>query len=381
MFGKRITLFRLLGFEVKLDLSWLIIAVLISWSLARAVFPAYFEGLSATSYWLMGIAGALGLFVSVVIHEFCHSIVARRFGLAMKGITLFIFGGVAEMEEEPKDAKTEFFMALAGPLASVVLAGVFYGLTALSSGLSWPIQLTGVLAYLWPINLVLAAFNLIPAFPLDGGRVLRSALWAITGRLRWATKISSTIGSGFGLLIIIVGIIFFFRGDLFGGIWWFLIGMFVRNASQGSYRQLVTRDLLEGEKVSRFMATDPVTVPYYISLEQLVEDYVYVHHHKMYPVVQEEELVGCITTRMIKEIAREEWSQNTVKATSTPCSKENTIGPDVEAIEALNRMRKSGNSRLMVIEEGRLVGILALKDLLEFLALKLELEGQALARS
>ena len=375
MFGKRITLFRLLGFEVKIDLSWLIIAVLITWSLARAVFPAYFEGLSGATYILMGIVGALGLFSSIVVHEFSHSLVARRFGLPMKGITLFIFGGVAEMEKEPPTAKAEFFMAIAGPAASVILGGILYGITVLGARSGWPSPIIGVLAYLWSINLVLAAFNLLPAFPLDGGRVLRSALWGFTGRLAWATRIASLIGSGFGFLLIAMGVVTIVRGDFVGGIWWFLIGMFVRNAAQASYRQLVTRRLLEGEPVRRFMERNPVAVPYHISVEQLVEGYVYKHHFKMYPVVQEERLVGCVTTRDVKTISRDQWDQHTVKEVSTACSSENTISPDADATEALALMSRSGNSRLMVVEGERLVGIIALKDLLEFLSLKMDLEG------
>jgi len=381
MFGKRITLFRLLGFEVKIDLSWLIIAVLITWSLARAVFPAYFEGLSATTYVLMGIVGALGLFTSIVVHEFSHSLVARRFGLSMKGITLFIFGGVAEMEKEPPTAKAEFFMAIAGPAASVILGGILYGVTVLGAQSGWPDPIIGVLSYLWSINLVLAAFNLLPAFPLDGGRVLRSALWGFTGRLAWATRIASFIGSGFGFLLIAMGVVTIVRGDFVGGIWWFLIGMFVRNASQTSYRQLVTRRLLEGEPVRRFMERNPVTVPYYISIEQLVEEYVYKHHFKMYPVVQEERLVGCVSTRDVKAIPREQWDQYTVKEVSTTCSSENTIASDADATDALALMSRTGNSRLMVVEGDRLGGIIVLKDLLEFLSLKMDLEGKALDRT
>ncbi len=380
MFGKRITLFKLLGFEVKIDVSWLIIAVLITWSLARAVFPSYFQGLSGTTYVLMGVVGALGLFSSIVVHEFSHSLVARRFGLSMKGITLFIFGGVAEMEEEPPTAKAEFFMAIAGPLASVILGGILYGITVLGARSGWPNPIIGVLSYLWSINLVLAAFNLLPAFPLDGGRVLRSALWGFTGRLAWATRIASLIGSGFGFLLIAMGVVTIVRGDFVGGIWWFLIGMFVRNAAQTSYRQLVTRQLLEGEPVRRFMEGNPVTVPYHISVEQLVEDYVYKHHFKMYPVVQEEKLVGCVTTRDVKMIPREEWDQHTVKEVSTACSPENTIASDADATDALALMSRTGNSRLMVVDGERLVGIIALKDLLEFLSLKMDLEGKALER-
>ena len=380
MFGKRITLFRLLGFEVKIDLSWLIIAVLITWSLARAVFPAYFKELSGTTHVLMGIVGALGLFTSIVVHEFSHSLVARRFGLPMKGITLFIFGGVAEMEEEPPTAKAEFLMAIAGPGASVIVGGILYGITVLGARSGWPDAVIGVLSYLWSINLVLAAFNLLPAFPLDGGRVLRSVLWGVTGRLGWATRIASLIGSGFGFLLIALGVVFFIRGQFVNGIWWFLIGTFVRNASQTSYQRLVTRRLLEGEPVRRFMEENPVTVPYYISVAQLVENYIYKYHFKMYPVVQEEKLVGCITTRAVKAIPRQEWDQHTVKEASTTCSSENTIASDADATDALALMSQTGNSRLMVVDKDRLVGIIALKDLLEFLSLKMDLEGRAFER-
>jgi len=380
MFGKRITLFKLLGFEVRLDLSWLIIAVLVTWSLARAVFPAYFENLSILTYWWMGIVGALGLFLSVIVHEFAHSLVARRFGLHMKGITLFIFGGVAEMADEPPSAKAEFFMAIAGPATSVLLGLLLLGITALGGWAGWTKPVLGVLSYLWAINLVLAAFNLLPAFPLDGGRVLRAALWGWTKQLRQATRIASLVGSGFGILLIGVGVFNIIRGDFVGGIWWFLIGMFVRSASQGSYQQLLVRQVLAGEPVRRFMVTDPVTVPYYISVEQLVEDYIYKHHFKMYPVVQEDKLVGCVSTREVKEIPRSEWDQHTVKEISKSCTGENTIPPDTDATAALALMNRTRNSRLMVVEDGRLLGIIALKDLLRFLSLKLDLEGKETER-
>jgi Zn-dependent protease len=376
MFGKRITLFKLLGFEVRLDLSWLIIAVLVTWSLARAVFPAYFENLSILTYWWMGIIGALGLFLSVIVHEFAHSLVARRFGLLMKGITLFIFGGVAEMADEPPSAKAEFFMAIAGPLTSVLLGLILFGVTALGGWAGWSKPVLGVLSYLWSINLVLAGFNLLPAFPLDGGRVLRAALWGWTKRLRRATRIASLIGSGFGILLIGVGVFNIIRGDFVSGIWWFLIGMFVRSASQGSYQQLLVRQVLAGEPVRRFMVTEPVTVPYYISVGQLVEDYIYKHHFKMYPVLQEDRLIGCVSTREVKEIPRSEWDQHTVKEISKSCTGENTIPPNADAMAALALMNRTHNSRLMVVEDSHLLGIIALKDLLRFLSLKLDLEGK-----
>jgi Zn-dependent protease/CBS domain-containing protein len=375
MFGNRIKLFKLLGFEVRVDWSWIIIAVLIAWSLSKGLFPSYYKNLSTQTYWWMGIIGALGLFLSIIVHEFSHSLVARRYGLPMKGITLFIFGGVAEMEDEPRSAKVEFMMAIAGPLSSILIALIFYGIHAAGkqAGLAEPIN--GVVGYLAWINAILAGFNLLPAFPLDGGRVLRSILWGVKKNLRWATYISSRIGSGFGILLIVLGVIQVFRGNFVGGMWWFLIGMFLQGAAKASYQQLLTRRALEGEPISRFMKSDAVTVPPSISLEQLVEDYIYRYHFKMFPIVEEHgRLLGCVTTKQIREIPREEWSRRTVGDIASQCTPENTIGPQADAMKALSIMKQTGNSRLMVVEGGRLVGIIALKDLLELLSLKVELE-------
>jgi len=375
MFGNRIKLFKLLGFEVRIDWSWIIIAILIVWSLSKGLFPYYYKGLSTQTYWWMGIIGAAGLFVSIIVHEFSHSLVARRYGLAMKGITLFIFGGVAEMAEEPPSAKAEFMMAIAGPLSSILIALIFYGIHAAGkqAGLAEPIN--GVVGYLAWINAILAGFNLLPAFPLDGGRVLRSILWGVKKNLRWATYVSSRIGSGFGILLIVLGVIQVFRGNFVGGMWWFLIGMFLQGAAKASYQQLLTRRALEGEPISRFMKTDAVTVAPSISLEHLVEDYIYKYHFKMFPVVEDHDrLLGCVTTKQIKEIPREEWSRRTVGDVASQCTPENTIGPHADAMKAVAIMKQTGNSRLMVVEGGRLVGIIALKDVLELLSLKVELE-------
>jgi len=374
MFGKRINLFKLLGFEVKVDLSWIIIAVLVAWSLSTGLFPFHYKGLPTHVYWLMGIFGAVGLFLSIIVHEFSHSLVARKYGMPMKGITLFIFGGVAEMGDEPPSAKAEFHIAIVGPISSLLIALIFYGLFKAGEigGLSNPIN--GVLGYLAMINAILGGFNLIPAFPLDGGRVLRAILWGLKGNLRWASRIASTTGSAFGIGLIVVGFINVLMGSFISGMWWFLIGMFIRSAAQGSYQQLLTRRNLEGETVRRFMKTDPVAVPPSISLKELVEDYIYKFHFKMYPVVDDHELLGCITTKEVKQVSRDNWGHTPVGEMVDPCSTENTISPDADATEALSAMNRSGASRLMVVENSRLVGIIALKDLLNFLSLRVELD-------
>ncbi|MDO9532344.1 MAG: site-2 protease family protein [Deltaproteobacteria bacterium] len=367
-------LFKLFGFEVKIDLSWLVIAVLVTWSLAKGAFPAWYPNLTPETYWIMGVVGALGLFVSIVAHEFCHSLVARQYGMNMKGITLFIFGGVAEMGDEPPTAKAEFMMAIAGPLSSMAIGAVFYLVYRGGEAGGWSTPVNAVTYYLCYINLILAAFNLLPAFPLDGGRVLRSILWGAKDNLRWATRVSSSIGSAFGLGLIFLGVLQFINGNVIGGVWMFLIGMFLRNAAQISYQQLLVRKALEGEPVRRFMTPHPVTVPDSITVAQLVEDYIYKYHHKMFPVMSGDKLAGCITTRQVKDIPREAWDRETIREAASPCSDENTISPDTDAVKALAMMNQSAASRLLVVENGRLVGIVSLKDLLDFFSLKVELE-------
>lgn len=377
MFGRRITLFKLLGFEVRLDASWIVIAFLLTWSLAMGIFPAAYPGLPLRAYWWMGVAGALGLFGSIIIHELSHSLVARRFGLQMKGITLFIFGGVAEMESEPASPTAEFLMAIAGPVASILLGFVFYAI-ARAEQRSWPINVVAVLAYLAWINWVLAVFNMIPAFPLDGGRVLRSAIWKWKGDLPRATWIASQIGAGFGILLMAFAFWQLLFGNFIGAIWYFLIGMFLRNASLMSYRQLLFRLALEGEPVRRFMRADPVTVTPDLSLRQLVDDYIYRYHFKMFPVVtdQEHHLAGCVSTKEVKEFPREEWDRHTVQEVMKPCSPDNTVSPDEDAAKVLSTMSKTGLSRLVVADKDRVLAIVSLKDLVNYLADKLDLEGR-----
>ena len=242
------------------------------------------------------------------------------YGLPMKGITLFIFGGVAEMEDEPQNAKTELLMAIAGPISSVVLGGVFLLLHRAIAAGNWSRPAAGVLQYLGWLNIVLAVFNMLPAFPLDGGRVLRSILWSIKGDLRWSTRIASAIGSGIGMLLIILGLVTFISGGFIAGIWYFLIGMFIRGAAQVSYRQVLVRKALGGEPISRFMQTNPVTVPPSISVRDLVDDYFYRFHYKMFPVSTDGNLAGCITSRQVMSIPREEWERRSVQDVLVPCS-------------------------------------------------------------
>ncbi|MFP3868363.1 MAG: site-2 protease family protein [Desulfobacteraceae bacterium] len=374
MFQNRVKLFELLGFQVNIDISWIIIAVLVTWSLSVGLFPYLYEGLPTQTYWIMGIVGALGLFFSIIVHEFSHSLVARSYGMPMKGITLFIFGGVAEMGEEPPSPRAEFMMAIVGPITSMVLALIFYVIYNFGHQIGWSVAIIGVVGYLAMINAILAGFNILPAFPLDGGRVLRSILWGWKNNLRWATRISSRIGSGFGIVLIFLAVLQVLNGNFIAGMWWFLIGMFLRGAAQMSYQQVLARQTLEGEPVRRFMQPNPITVTSSTTVKDLVEDYVYKYHFKMFPVVDNDQLKGCITTKQVKAIPREQWSQKTVGEVANPCSDQNTISPETDAIQALALMNRTESSRLMVTENGRLMGVISLKDLMGLLSLKVELE-------
>jgi len=369
-------LFSLFGFEVKLDLSWLLLALLISWSLGAGVFPVEYPDLPRRVYAWMGIACAIGVFFSIVFHEFSHSFVARQFGMPIKGITLFIFGGVAEMESEPPGPKSEFLMAVAGPLASFLLAFLFSGVESLAVTNGWPISVIGVCDTMAYINVVVAIFNLVPAFPLDGGRMLRAVLWYRKNDMRAATHISSRIGSGFGIVLMLLGGFAFIQGNYIGGMWWFLIGIFLRSAAAASYQQLVVQEILKGQPVRNFMQHDPIVVPPSISIEDWVENYVYHHHFKMFPVVRESTLLGCISIEKIRQIPRGDWQRTTVFEAMEPVSDDNTVSADAETSGLLSTMvRPDTRSRYMVVDDGDLVGMISLKDLLELIALKLEIES------
>jgi Zn-dependent protease len=369
-------LFRILGFQVKLDASWLILAVLVTWSLAAGYFPSRYHGLSGPTYLWMGVTGALGLFGSIVFHELSHSLVARRYGMPIRGITLFIFGGVAEMEDEPPTAKSEFMMAIAGPIASALLSGAFHVLGDFGARVGMAAPIPAVLDYLAFINMLLAAFNLVPAFPLDGGRMLRAALWGWKGDLRWATHIAANAGSSFGFALIAFGLFNIVTGNLIGGIWFMLIGFFVRGAAISSFRQMQTRRFFQGEPVRRFMVADPIAAPPDISVQQFVEDYIYRYYHELFPVVEDSRLLGCIGVAEIRQIPRDQWKIVRVFDAMSPASPENTVDADRDAVEALAIMRRTGNTRLMVVEDGRLAGLVTLKDLLRLIAYKIDLEGR-----
>jgi Zn-dependent protease/CBS domain-containing protein len=379
MFGSRWRLCHLLGIPISVDASWLIILALLTLSLSNGYpstvhefFPGTLHQLAAYDYWIMGLATALGFFACILLHELGHAVVARAQGMPIRGITLFLFGGVAEIEGEPRSASNEFFMAIAGPVVSLVL-GVLFCAMALTGRAALPLPIAVVLGYLGVLNLVVLAFNLIPAFPLDGGRVLRSIFWGATGNLKKSTRWAAFIGQLFAWLLIARGIVFFFGGDWLNGIWMGLIGIFLNNAAKTGYQQVLIRQALQNEPVRQFMNPEPISVPPTITVLQWVEDYVYRFHRKTFPVIADGRLVGCITTRALAELPRSEWERRTVEDLMLRDLAPLTIAPDTDALDALTQMQRNQVSRLLVTQDGHLVGIVSLKDLLRFLNLKLEL--------
>ena len=294
--------FSLFGFDVYVDASWLLLAVLITWSLAVGVFPSIDPGLTSAAYWSMAVVATVGLLFSIVFHEMSHAAVAQGFGMPIRGITLFIFGGVAEMHSEPTSALSEFLMALAGPIASAVLGLLFFLLVGFVVSLQGPTAIAGVLRYLSYLNWTLAVFNLVPAFPLDGGRMLRAALWGWRKDLIWATSIAAVAGNIFGILLIVLGLIEVLRGDFVGGIWLSLMGLFLRGAASATYEQTLARQILgwppgvsfyepaANYRVAR--AVGPGARPG-LRLSPPPQDF---------PVVRDGRLLGCVTTAQVSEV-------------------------------------------------------------------------------
>lgn len=379
LIARSFPLFTILGFEVKLNLTWLLLGLLVTWTLAEGFFPQRYPELSATARWWMGIAGAIGILFSIVFHELSHSLVGRLYGLHIGGISLFLFGGVAEMRHEPKEPKAELLMAGAGPLSSLVLSAGFWVLHSGGEAVGLPIPVLGVLYYLAVINVALAIFNLIPAYPLDGGRMLRAGLWGWRGDIHWATRVASNMGQAFGLLLVLLGFLSLIAGAFVGGMWWILIGLFVRAAARGSYRQLLVSRMLEGKTVRDVMNTQPVTVQRSLSLREFVDDYVYRYRSRLFPVTEGERLAGCARVERLKAVPEADWARRAVGDITEPCSAANTVPPDRDLLELASGLMGMAGGQRLVVEDGRLLGTVSAGELAELVSLRLEIEEPARA--
>lgn len=374
MFGSSLTLFRVFGIEIKVNLSWAFIALLIAWSLASGTFPEMHEGLAKATYWAMGFLAVVGIFFSILLHELAHSLVALKHGIPMRGITLHLFGGAAEMEAEPTSARTEFLMAIAGPACSVAI-GLILRLILWASGLGGDDAAGILLRYLATLNFILAAFNMLPAFPLDGGRVLRAALWARSGDRIAATRTATRIGGAIGFGMAGLGLLQILAGAFGGGLWLVLIGFFIRSAAQTAEIDLAARSVFTGHAVADYMTADLVTVGPNMAVGDFLESVVYRSRHAAYPVVDGGGLArGIVQVGSLHRLPREDWAATPVLSIMDPVSPEITVGPDRPAVEALEQMQRTGQGRLLVVADGKLVGLLTLKDLLDTLSLRMQFD-------
>lgn len=369
MFKNAIDIVRILGFRIKVDPSWFLIVALIIWSLSTAYFPETLPGYTSTGYLALSVLAALGLFASLILHELSHSLMARRFGVKISGITLFIFGGVAELEQEPTSAKSEFWIAIAGPVMSLLLGGVALVISAAFqlSGLSQ--AGVALFSYLGLINLVLAIFNLVPAFPLDGGRILRAALWAYRGDLMWATRIASKAGSVFGYALVLSGLWALFSGITISGLWQILIGMFVLSASKSAYQHIVTNEALKGKTVRTLMTEQSWTASPTDTLEYVVNDIMLGHNVSFVPVLDGDRLLGYADMALAQKFRRPEWADTLIGNIYEPTSQANTITPDTPAQTLMDKITKTGQRKFLVSDGNTLLGVVTLADLTSYLGI------------
>ena len=365
---------RILGIPVRIHYTLWLVFLLIAWSLAYGYMPRQYPGLDAITYWAIGIASAFLLFVSVLVHELAHSYVAKKNGLPIARITLFFFGGVSEMREEPKNPRLEVKMAAAGPLTSFAIAAVFAGLWYLNLTAHGWIGLTATFQYAGLINAMLGAFNLVPAFPLDGGRVLRGTIWSRSGNLLKATTSASRIGEAFAYAMMLGGFLAIFLGDFVNGIWFLFLGWFLRSGAEASKNQTIISEALAGVRVGDVMTREVLTVPPEMTIQRLVSEYFLVRTHGGYPVVQDGRLMGIITLQCVRPLPRDRWNDTTVGDVMVSCERTVTIEPDAAAADAMAKMARQRVGRLLVTSrDAKLLGIVTNGDIMRAIQVRIDL--------
>jgi Zn-dependent protease len=350
---------RIGGIQIRINWSWLVVLALIVWSLASGVFPSQNPGLSDGTYFAMAVGGAVLFFLSLLLHELGHARQARREGMEIDGITLWLFGGVAQFKGSFPSAGGEFRIAVAGPLVSL---GLGIGFTLLGL-VGFPSAVDGVVSWLGYINLILLVFNLVPALPLDGGRVLRSALWYFKGDLAWATRVASDIGQGFGYLFIAFGIALFIFQGTFSGAWLAFIGWFLLQAARAEARYIATEEALDGLRVRDLMVRDPITVDPDLSVGQFMDEVARSRRFTTYPVVDDGHAIGLLAFSSIAAVPRSQWDTKHVRDSMIPIDHVPLLSEDARAIDALAELSASDVNRGLVIDNGHLEGLLSITDL------------------
>jgi Zn-dependent protease/predicted transcriptional regulator len=389
---------RVAGIDIHLDLSLLVIFFLITFTLGTGLFPRWHPDWSPALSWATALAAAVLFFVSVLLHELSHALVARRHGIAVPRITLFIFGGMAQMENEPDSWRGEFWMAIVGPLASLLI-GVLCAL--LATYLAGPASIDPndvertlarfdiaptLLMWLGQINIVLALFNMLPGFPLDGGRVLRALLWGATGNVRLATRWAAGAGQLFAWILIASGVAMMLglRVPLFGtgfvgGLWISFIGWFLYSAALASYRQLILKESLHDVPVTRLMQTALLSVTPELPVDRLVDEYVLHSDQRAFPVIRDGQMAGMVSLEDVRKIERGTWPAHVAGDIMTPLDALVRLGPQDDAQQAMDLLAKAGVNQVPVIEQGQLRGLIRREDVLKWLSLYANIDRKTAA--
>ena len=364
MFSNAVRLFVLDGFEIKLDPSWFLIAGLITWTLATQYFPTTMPDQTGAAYLLLAIIAMLGFFSSLLLHELAHSVVARRFGVRINAITLFLFGGVAELENEPPSAMSELWIAAAGPAMSVVLGIIFWALGGLWPSIASSDGLGTVLVYLATVNLVIAVFNLVPAFPMDGGRILRAYLWHRHGDVLKATRTATRSGMFFGYFLMALGLMAVFQGAVAAGFWYVLIGFFVLGAARSAYQNQLMQSKFAGKTASDVMIRNPVVVSPELTLSEFVNQVMLKHRISFAPVVADGVLIGFMDRDVLAAIDRDNWTSTRIGDVFAGLDVAATIAPDMPVEKLMRQIAQTGTRKFMVVEDHKLKGVITLANLI-----------------
>lgn len=364
MFGNSWRLGRLGGIEIRIDTSWVVVALLVTYSMYLQ-FTAAFERLEGPVAVLLAAVSAVLFFGSVLGHELAHALVARRRKIPVRGITLFLFGGATHAKVESRGPKDEFLISVVGPVTSLVLAGLFFLIGTLVREASRP--LGGGLRYLGFVNLILAVFNMLPGFPLDGGRVLRSLVWRATGSLSRATRVASVAGQIVGYLLVAGGAVFLLSGRLISAIWFAAIGWFLAQAARSSYEELQVRRFLEGVEAEDLMTPDLVIIPPDITLREAVDRYFMRFDHGAFPVEEDGHTVGLLTLRGVKRQPQEEWNTRTVKDAMEPLGEQCSVDADAHMDRVVAKLQETGTGRCLVLRDREVVGIITPSDIARWL--------------
>jgi Zn-dependent protease/CBS domain-containing protein len=362
-------LFRIAGIDIGIHYTWIFIFIFFSWTLAQAYFPEAYKGWSTATYWITGVIASLLIFVSVLLHELAHSLVAKSRGISVHSITLFILGGVSNLEEEPQKPAAEFSMAIVGPVTSLILALIFWGVSRLPVDANTP--LAAILTYMGIINLSLGIFNLLPGFPLDGGRVLRSIIWGSTGSLSKATNIAAIVGQVFGWLFIGAGIFLAIRVSLFSGLWIAFIGWFLNSSADASRKEITLRERLSHVRVRDLMHPSETITPE-TTIQEMVTNIFQKQHGRAVPVCEGDKLAGIATITDVKKVPQERWATTPVRQIMT-ASPLYTVSPEDNLNAVMQLIAQHDINQVLINEQGKCAGTVGRADIIRFIQMRNEL--------